>query len=64
MEHESNGYTNSHLCANYGHQVIGNRTRRPGNKRMDGDNPNFNTIEIGQDTENNSNILALDRAVN
>ena len=47
MEHESDVYTNCKWCTWYSHQRIGGL----GNKRISGDNPNYNIIDIGQYTE-------------
>ena len=51
VEHESDVYTNCNWCSWYSHRIIGIRTRGLGNKRTNGDHPNFNIIEIGQNTE-------------
>ena len=51
MEHESDGDTNSNLCARYSHETIGKGTGKIGNKNMSGDHPNNSTVEIGQNTE-------------
>ena len=51
MEHESDSDTNCTWCARYSHQRIGTGAGRLGNKSMRGDHPNYNIIEIGQNTE-------------
>ena len=50
-EHESNGDTNCKLCARYRHQRIDKETGGLRNKRASGDHPNYNIVEIGQNTK-------------
>ena len=51
MEHESDGDTNCNWCTWNNPQKIGKEVGRLGNKRTNGDNPNFSIVEIGQNTE-------------
>ena len=53
MEHESDVDINYNWCAWYSHHIIGTGTGGFGNKRTRGDHPNYNIIEIGQDTKKN-----------
>ena len=47
VEHEIDGYTNCNWCPWYSHQRIGSRTGELGNKRTNGDHPNYSIKEIG-----------------
>ena len=51
MAHESDGDTNYNRCTRYSHQRIDKRTGGLGNKRVNGDRPNYSIIKIGQNTE-------------
>ena len=51
VEHESDDYTNCNWCFWYSHRRIIKGTGGLGNKRTSGDHPNYNSIEIGQNTE-------------
>ena len=51
VEKESDVYTNHNCCYWYSHQRINKGPGGIGNKRMSGEHPNYNTIEIGQNTE-------------
>ena len=51
VEHESNDYTNYNRCSWYNHRRIIKGTGRLGNKKTNGDHPNYSIIEIGQNTE-------------
>ena len=51
MEHESDGDTNCNWCACYSHQRIDKESEVLGNKRTNGDYPNYGIVEIGQNTE-------------
>ena len=51
VEHESDGSTNCNWCSWYNQQRIGIRTGGLGNKRMNGDHPNYSITEIVQNTE-------------
>ena len=51
VEHGRDGYTNYNWCFWYSDQKFGKRSRRPGNKRSSGDNPNDSIIEIGPNSE-------------
>ena len=51
MEHESDVYTNYIWCSWYSNKKIGKKTRGRGNKGTSGNNPNYNIIEISQNTE-------------
>ena len=46
MEHESDADTKYNRCARYSHQRIGIRIGGLGNKRMNGDHPNYSIVEI------------------
>ena len=50
MEHESDVDTNCNESARYSNQKIGMRTGGLVNKRASGDHPNYNIVEIGQNT--------------
>ena len=51
VEHKSDVYTNCDWCFWYSHQRILKETGGLGNKKTSGDHPNYNTFEIGQNTE-------------
>ena len=51
MEPERDGVTNCIWCSWYNHQRIGTKTGKFGNKRTNGDHPNYSIIEIGQNAE-------------
>ena len=51
--HESDGDTSYDWCSWYSHQKSGTRTGRLGNKRTNGDHPNYSIIKIGQNTFKN-----------
>ena len=51
MKHERDGDTNCNRCTRYSHQRFGKGTGGLGNKRTNGDHPNYNFIKIGQNTE-------------
>ena len=50
MEHENDNDTIFNWCSWYSHQRISARTGGFGNKRTSGDHPNYNIVEIGQNT--------------
>ena len=52
-------YTNYHWFSWYSHQRFCKRTRGLGNKRTNGDNPNYSIVEIGQNTEKSPGDLRL-----
>ena len=51
VEHEIDDYSNFIWCSWYSYQIIGTRTGGLGNNRTGGDHPNYNIVEIGQNTE-------------
>ena len=51
MEHERNNYTNRDWCFWYSYQTIIKGTGGLGGRRTRGNNPNYNIIEKGQNTE-------------
>ena len=51
MEHESNDYTNCNWSSWYIHQRMGTRNGGLGNKRTNGDYPNYCIVEINLSTE-------------
>ena len=51
MKHEIEGDTNFNWCTRNCHQMIGSGTEGLGNRRTSGAHPNYNIIEIGQNTE-------------
>ena len=51
MEHDSEGDTICNLRARYAYQRTGTGTGGLGNKRTNGDHPNYNIVEIGQNTK-------------
>ena len=57
MEYESDGETNFDWCVRYSHQRIGSGRGARRNKRTSGDHPNYNIVEIGQNTEKSSGDL-------
>ena len=57
MEHEGDNYTNRDGCFWYSHQRINKGTGGHGNKRTNGDHPNYYIIENGQNTEKNTRDL-------
>ena len=54
MEHESDGDTKFNWCAKYRHQRIDKGDGGLGNKRTNGDDPNYRTVEIGPNIKENS----------
>ena len=58
MEHDSGGYTNCHWCTRYSHEMVGTKTEGHGNNRSSGDHPNYNIVEIGQNTEKSPGNLS------
>ena len=54
MEYKSDGDTNYYWCARYSHQRMGTGTSGLGNKRTRGHHPNYNIVEINQNTEESS----------
>ena len=48
MKHKIDGDTNSDWCTRYNHKEIGTGLR---DQRTSGDHPNYNIVEIGQNTE-------------
>ena len=53
MEHEGDNYTNRNWCFSYSNQGIIKGTGGLGNKRMSGDQPNYNIIVNSENTEKN-----------
>ena len=51
IEHEGDSYSNHDWCFWYSHQRIIKGTGGLGNRRTNGDHPNYNIIENGQNTE-------------
>ena len=51
MEHKSDCDTNGNRCARQSHQKFGTGTGGLENNKTSGDHPNYNIIEIGQNTE-------------
>ena len=51
MEHKIDSDINCNWYARFSHQRIGTRTGGLGNKKTNGDHPNYSIIEIGQNTE-------------
>ena len=51
MKRGNAGDTNCNWCTQNRQQRIGTRTGGLGNKRTSEDNPNYNIVEIGQNTE-------------
>ena len=47
MKHESDGDTNCYWSTRHSHQRIGTGAGGHGNKRMNGDHPNYIIVEIG-----------------
>ena len=50
-EHEGDDDINCSCCAQYSHHKSDTGTGRLGNKRRNGDHPNYSIIKIGQNTE-------------
>ena len=57
MDHKSDGDTNCNWYARYSHQRIGTGTGRLGNKRTSRDHPNYDIIEISQNTKKSAGDL-------
>ena len=51
MKHEDDGGTSCNWCTWNNPQRIAKGTTRVGNKRTNGDHPNYSIIMIGQNTE-------------
>ena len=51
VEYESDGNNNCNWCSWYSHQKIDTWTGGFGNKRTNGDHPNYSFIKIGQNAE-------------
>ena len=51
MEHKSDDDTDCNWYMRYNNQKFGTETGGLGNKRTSGDDPNYNIVEIGQNTE-------------
>ena len=51
MEQENDSDTNCNWCTRYSHQKISTGTVGLGNKRMNGDHPNYSIVGIGQNTK-------------
>ena len=63
MEHKSYCDTNCNRCAPYSHKRIASGTEGLGNKRTSGNHPNYNIVEISQNTEKNPGSLRRRLAV-
>ena len=48
--HERDGVTNCYWCVRYSHQRTGTGTGRLGDRRTNGDHPDYHIVEIGQNT--------------
>ena len=59
MEHKSDVYTNCNWCSRYSHQGINKETGGLGNDSTSGDHPNYNIIEIYQNTEKSPGDLRI-----
>ena len=57
LRRESDGDNNCKWCSWHCHQKIGTRTGGLGNKRANGDHPNYSIIEIDQNTEKSLGYL-------
>ena len=57
MEHEDYSDIYWNKCARYSHQRIGTKTRGLGNQKTSRDHPDYNIIEIGQNTEKSTGDL-------
>ena len=57
MEHEGIGDTTCGWCTQDNPQRIGKGTGRLGNKRTNGDHPDYSIIKIGQNTEKSTGDL-------
>ena len=51
MKYESDSGTNFNWCAQYSPKMLNTRTGGLGNKRTNGDHPNYSIVEIGRNTE-------------
>ena len=51
IEHECNGNTNCLSCVQFSHQRIGAGIGGFENKKASGDHPNYNIVEISQNTK-------------
>ena len=58
MERENDSYNNSHWYSWFSRQRIDKSTRGFGNKRTNGDNPNYSIAKIGQNTEKSPGYLS------
>ena len=57
MEHEGDGDSNCNWCIWYNPQRIGKGTRRLGNKRTNGDHPNYSIIKTSLNTKKRTRNL-------
>ena len=51
VEYDSDGYTNCNWSSWYSHRRINKGTGEFGNKKTSGDHPNYNIVDISQNTE-------------
>ena len=59
MKHESDGDTSCNRCNRYSHQKIDTGTGGLGNKRTTKDLPNYNIVEIDQNTKKSPGDLRI-----